>query len=79
MQTHRWHLGREERWLIPELLLSGRKPSCGQTMAQGGLCVPGLFQAPSEASPDPGVSGRLELTKEAKSPCPQSQALSPRL
>lgn len=29
-----------ERWPIPELLSGGRKPSCGQTMAQGGLCAP---------------------------------------
>lgn len=31
---------REERWPVTELVSGGRKSSCGQAMAQAGLCVP---------------------------------------
>lgn len=46
MRTHRWVLGgggereREERWPVTELVSSGKESSCGQVMAQAGLCVP---------------------------------------
>ena len=44
MWIHRGEVGRErereERWPVTELVSGGRKPSCGQAVAQGGLCVP---------------------------------------
>lgn len=38
---------REERWPVTELVSSGRKSSCGQAMAQAGLCVPQPLCSPA--------------------------------
>lgn len=70
MQTRRWKLGRGRDGPF----LSCSRVAGNQAVARPWPRVasvhPSLFEAPSEALPHPGIRGRLELTKEAKNPCP---------